>query len=192
VIGVIDTTTVVADDLDLGQAAQVGPFCVLGVDGAGGPLVIAEGAVLRSHVVIYRATTIGPRFHAAHHVLVREATTIGADVSIGTGSIVEHHVEIADDVRLHSRCFVPEHSVLERGAWLGPGVVLTNARYPNRPDTKANLEGVRVGAGAVLGAAVVVLPGVSIGAGALVGAGAVVTHDVAPGAVVVGNPARVL
>ena len=31
-----------------------------------------------------------------------------------------------------------------------------------------------------------------IGAGALVGMGAVVTRDVAPGAVVVGNPARVM
>jgi acetyltransferase-like isoleucine patch superfamily enzyme len=36
------------------------------------------------------------------------------------------------------------------------------------------------------------LPGVQIGAGALVGAGAVVVENVPPGAVVVGNPARVV
>ena len=39
---------------------------------------------------------------------------------------------------------------------------------------------------------VVVVPGVTIGEGAVVAAGAVVTHDVPEGAVVGGNPARVL
>jgi tetrahydrodipicolinate N-acetyltransferase len=38
----------------------------------------------------------------------------------------------------------------------------------------------------------VILGGLRIGAGALVGAGAVVTKDVEPGAVVAGTPARPL
>ena len=37
-----------------------------------------------------------------------------------------------------------------------------------------------------------VLPGLTIGAGAIVGAGAVVIADVAPGATVVGVPARIV
>jgi acetyltransferase-like isoleucine patch superfamily enzyme len=69
-------------------------------------------------------------------------------------------------------------------------VILTNSRYPNRADSKAKLQGVRVGRGAVVGAGAVLLPGVRVGAGALVGAGAVVVGDVTPGAMVVGNPAR--
>jgi acetyltransferase-like isoleucine patch superfamily enzyme len=36
------------------------------------------------------------------------------------------------------------------------------------------------------------MPGVEIGEDSLVGAGSVVTDDVPPGAVVVGNPARVV
>lgn len=188
----VHPSSLVAPDAQVHQSAHVGPFCVLGSDGEGGPLEIGPGARLRSHVVIYRATRVGDDFHAAHHVLVREATDIGDHVSVGSGCIIEHHVAIASSVRLHSRCFVPEHSVIEEGAWLGPGVVLTNARYPNRPDTKDNLEGVRVGARAVLGAAVTVLPGVTVGADAVVGAGAVVVRDVSPGSTVVGNPSRVV
>ena len=46
--------------------------------------------------------------------------------------------------------------------------------------------------GASIGSGATILGGVRIGRGALVGAGAVVTRDVAPGATVVGNPAREL
>jgi acetyltransferase-like isoleucine patch superfamily enzyme len=43
-----------------------------------------------------------------------------------------------------------------------------------------------------IGANAVILKGVTIGDGAVVGAGAVVTSDVPPGAVVAGNPAKVI
>ena len=46
--------------------------------------------------------------------------------------------------------------------------------------------------GAYVGCHVTILPGVTIGKKAGVGAGSVVTQDVPPGAVVVGNPARIL
>jgi acetyltransferase-like isoleucine patch superfamily enzyme len=187
---VIHSSAVIADDAVVGAAATVGPLCVLGVDGVGTPLRVGRDAVIRSHVVLYRGATVGDSFHAGHGVLVREATSIGNHVSIGSHSVVEHHVEVGDGVRLHSGCFVPELCVLESGSWLGPGVILTNSRYPNRADSKAKLQGVRVGRGAVVGAGAVLLPGVRVGAGALVGAGAVVVGDVTPGAMVVGNPAR--
>ena len=188
----IDPTAILGDDVVLGEDTHVGAYCVLGVDGAGSPLRVGARAHVRSHAVLYRATTIGDGFHAGHGALVREETTIGDDVSVGSHTIVEHHVTLGDGVRLHSRCFVPEWSVLDAGAWLGPGVIVTTARYPNRPDTKEKLEGVHVGEGAVVGAGAVLLPGVVIGAGALVGAGAVVVRDVRPGATVVGNPAEVI
>jgi len=190
---VIDDGAMIADDAELGDGCVVGPFCVLGLDPVDGPpLSVGARATIRSHSVLYRGSTVGEGFHAGHGVLVREHTSVGHHVSIGSHSVVEHHVEIGDGVRLHSRCFVPEYSVLEAGAWLGPGVVVTNARYPNRADTKDRLEGVRVAENATIGAGAVLLPGVTVGAGAMVGAGAVVVHDVAPGVTVAGNPARPL
>lgn len=184
-------------NVDLPDDAQIDPFVVLGKPPRGAAdgelaLIIGAGCVIRSHTVIYAGNTIGAGLQTGHHVTIRESNTIGANVSIGTGSIVEHHVTIEDGVRLHSRVFVPEYSILEAGCWLGPGVTVTNARYPISRGAKERLEGAIIERGAIIGAGAVLLPGVRIGARALVGAGSVVTRDVPPGMVVIGNPARII
>jgi acetyltransferase-like isoleucine patch superfamily enzyme len=188
---VIHPTAVVADDTRLAEV-EIGPFTVIGLDGDGGAVTLDAGAIVRSHSVVYRGTRLGRGVHLGHGVLVREHTTIADGASVGSHTVLEHHVTIGEGARLHSSCFIPELSVIEAGAWIGPQVTVTNARYPNRPDTKAQLEGVTIETDAVIGAGAVLLPGVTIGAGALVGAGAVVIRDVAPGERVVGNPARPL
>lgn len=185
-----DPSSRVAEDTIAGDDVAIAPFCVVGLDGPSERVEFRGAATIRSHTVIYRATTLGIGFATGHHVLVREHTQIGDQVSIGSSTVIEHHVLIHDRVRIHSQAFVPEFTVLEEGCWLGPGVRITNARYPNPPDTKDNLEGVTVGVGAVIGAGSVILPGVTIGAGALVGAGTVVVRDVPPNARIVGNPGR--
>ena len=173
----------------------LGPFVVVGQTPRDEDVlvtVIGAQAIIRSHSVIYAGNKIGARFQTGHNVLVRESNEIGDDVSVGTGSVVEHHVKIGNAVRLHSHVFVPEYSILDEGCWLGPNVVLTNAKYPRSPDVKDNLVGPCIGRNAKLGANVTVLPGVNIGPEALVGAGAVIVADVPPRAVVVGNPGRVI
>lgn len=184
-------------NVHLPEDAQVDEFVLLGKPPRGKgpgdlPLTIGPGCVIRSHTVIYAGNTIGAHFQTGHGALLREENTIDDDVSIGSMSVVEHHVTIGKGARLHTRVFVPEFSVLEPGCWLGPGVMVTNARYPISRGSKDRLEGVHIGAGAIIGACAVLLPGVTVGARALIGAGAVVTKDVSPGAVVVGNPARVI
>lgn len=184
-------------NVELGEGADVGPFVILGAPPRGkkpGELrtVIGPGAVIRSHTVIYAGNRIGRGFNTGHGVMVREDNEIGDDVSVGTGSIVEHHVRIANGVRIHSLAFVPEFSVLEEGCWIGPKVCITNAKYPRSPLVKETLKGATIGKGAKIGANTTLLPGVVIGAHSLVGAGSVVTKDVPEGVVVAGNPAKII
>ena len=193
----IAPTVVVYPDVRLGKEVHVDHFVIIGVPPRGrGPgelqTRIGPNAVIRSHTVIYAGNMIGANFQTGHGVMIRELNEIGDDVSIGTHSIVEHHVRIGNRVRIHSNAFIPEYSVLEEEAWVGPNVVFTNALYPLSPDAKANLKGPHLLPGAKIGANATLLPGVMIGRNALVGAGSVVVHDVPDGKVVVGNPARVI
>lgn len=179
----------------LGAESFLGEWTILGEPARNqGPgdkkTIIGTGAVIRSHTVIYAGNIIGDYFQTGHHVLIREDNRIGDNVSIGSGTVIEHHVKIEKQVRIHSQAFIPEFSVLEEGSWIGPNVVLTNAKYPNLPETKDRLSGVKIGKGAVLGANVTVLPGVTIGEGAIIGAGSVVTKDIPGASVFAGNPAR--
>ena len=184
-------------NVTIGDNAELAPYTIIGEPQKGkksGEMatIIGDNAVIRSHTVIYAGNRIGDNFQTGHGVLLREENEIGNNVSIGSHSVVEHHVKIGNSVRIHSQAFIPEFSVLEDECWIGPNVVLTNAVYPLSPDAKINLKGPIIEYGAKIGANATLLPGVIIGKGALVGAGAVVTKDVPEGAVVAGNPARVI
>jgi acetyltransferase-like isoleucine patch superfamily enzyme len=191
------TNCIVHENVVLGEGSVVEDYCIVGTPPRGvreGELAttIGDGAVIRSHTVIYAGNTIGRNFQTGNKVNIRESNRIGNNVSVGTLSVIEHHVEIADNVRIHTQVFIPEFSVLEEGCWIGPNVVLTNAKYPLSPGVKDQLAGPVIRRGAKIGANATILPGVIVGENALVGAGAVVVHDVLPGTVVVGNPARVV
>lgn len=184
-------------NVSLGGNVQIGDFVVIGVpprDSKDGEFetVIGNDAIIRSHTVIYAGNKIGHNFQTGHGAMIRESNTIGDNVSIGTGTVIEHHVEINDNVRIHSNVFVPEYSVLEEECWLGPNVVLTNAKYPQSPNAKKSLKGPTVRIKAIIGANSTLLPGVVIGENSLVGAGSVVTRNVPPETVVAGNPARIV
>lgn len=88
------------------------------------------------------------------------------------------NVALGVHCHLNTGCQVSHDAWLGDRVTLGPGTLLAG--------------GVVVEDDAFLGVGAVVLPGRRIGRGAVVGGGAVVVHDVAPGATVVGNPARVL
>jgi len=82
----------------------------------------------------------------------------------------------------------------------GDGVTFINDSYPRSVNAGGTLqteedwkvEATLVKKGASIGSGATVLGRVTIGENAMVGAGSVVTKDVPPGAVVAGNPARIM
>lgn len=106
------------------------------------------------------------------------AVTIGPNGGVGEGSVLSGEVHIGPHVTMGPMCYflTGDHPV--------PG---DGGRFRDHRPTHAPIV---IEEDAFIGGRVIVLPGVRIGRGAAVGAGAVVTKNVAPGAVVVGNPAR--
>ncbi len=192
----IASTTVIHPGVSLGKDVTIEDFCVVGVPPVGctevPQTVIGDGAVIRSHSVIYAGNVIGARFQTGNKANIRENNLIGDDVSIGTLAVIEHSVRIGNGVRVHSQAFVPEYSVLGEECWVGPHAVLTNARFPKSADAKETLAGPVLERRAIVGANATLLPGIRIGAASLVGAGSVVTMDVEAGVIVAGVPARVI
>jgi len=118
-------------------------------------------------------------------VKIGKNCNIGSRVEIGCGTI------IGNNSRISSGVFLPSKSRIGNDVFIAPNVTFTDDRYPraNNPHYYAQPpileDGCSVGAGSVI------LPGVRIGAGALVGAGSVVTKDVPPKSHVRGEPARI-
>lgn len=191
----IADTAKVYPNVKLGENVTIEDFCIIGAPFGGQTneeTIIGDNAVIRSHTVIYAGNKIGNNFQTGNKANIRELNVIGSNVSIGTLSIIEHHVLLEDNVRVHSQVFIPEFSILKKDCWIGPNVVITNAKYPKSPNVKNELKGAVVGEFAKIGANVTILPGVIIGKNVLIGAGSVVVKDVQDGVIVAGNPARVL
>ena len=125
---------------------------------------------------------------------------IGDDVKIGTFVEIQKGSKIGNRCKISSHTFICEGVTLEDDVFIGHHVVFTNDRFPRATNAGGQLQTeadwvcvpTLVKRGASIGSGAVLLCGLVIGEDALVGAGSVVTRDVPPGAVVAGNPARVV
>ncbi len=125
---------------------------------------------------------------------------IGDETSIGTFVEIQKGVKIGARCKIQSHTFICEGVTIADDVFVGHNVNFLNDRYPAATTGEGRvkregdwvLEATQVKRGAAIGTGAVILPGVTIGAAAVVGAGAVVTKSVPDGAVVLGNPARVV
>lgn len=182
--------SVIHDGVQIGSGSRIGSHCSIGEPtglSSGQPLVIGEGALIRSHAVLYEGSTFGARLETGHHVSIREGTRAGENLRVGTQCDVQGDSVIGDFVRLHSSVFVAKYCTIENFVWMFPHSVLLNDPHP---PSDAEQVGVIVEHFAVISAQACIAPGIRIGARSLVAASSMVTHDVEPDTVVMGSPAR--
>src|ERR1700761_8386976 len=125
---------------------------------------------------------------------------IGDDVKIGTFVEVQKGAKIGNRCKVSSHTFICEGVTLEDGVFIGHNVTFINDRYPRSTNADGKLQTeadwacipTLVKRGASIGSGATLLCGITVGENAVVGAGSVVTRDVPPGAVVAGNPARIV
>lgn len=123
-----------------------------------------------------------------------------------TDAVIEppFHCDYGWNIRLGARAFFNFNCivldvmpvVIGDDVLIGPAVQIYTALHPlPAEERRRGLEyakPVSIGSDVWIGGAAVICPGVTIGDRAVIGAGSVVTHNVPAGAVVAGNPARVL
>jgi UDP-2-acetamido-3-amino-2,3-dideoxy-glucuronate N-acetyltransferase len=122
---------------------------------------------------------------------------IGDNSRIGPFVEIQRGASIGESCKIESHSFICDGVTIEDEVFVGHGVMFINDKYPRatsdgRLQTAEDWEllATTVERRASLGSGAVILGGVRIGAGAIVGAAAVVTRDVGAGETVVGNPAR--
>lgn len=135
---------------------------------------------------------IGPNTKVWQFVVILAGARIGADCNICSHCFIENDVVIGDRVTIKVGVQLWDGLRLEDDVFVGPNVTFTNDRFPRSKQYPDSFLTTTVRLGASIGGGAVILPGITIGAYAMIGAGAVVTKSVPSGAIIVGNPARVV
>ena len=125
---------------------------------------------------------------------------IGDDTKIGTFVEIQKGARVGKRVKVSSHTFICEGVTIEDEVFVGHGVMFINDKYPRATTDAGQLQTdadwictpTLIKRGASLGSNATILCGVTIGENAVVGAGSVVTRDIPAGAVVAGNPARII
>lgn len=118
--------------------------------------------------------------------VIRDRVKIGDNAVIMMGAIVNIGAEIGEETMIDMNAVLGGRAIVGKRCHIGAGTVLAGVIEP------PSAQPVIVEDDVVIGANAVIIEGVRVGKGAVVAAGAVVLQDVPAGAVVAGNPAKIV
>lgn len=147
----------------------------------GGHAVLGERCFVSSLAAVQTEhLELGPDSWIAAHAYLTGSLTAGRDCTINAFAVVRGQVRIGDAVRIgaHTSVLAFNHTFSD------PDVDVFRQPIASR--------GITIGDDVWIGSHVVILDGVTVGDRSVLAAGAIVTKDVEAGAVVGGNPARLL
>lgn len=208
----IHPTAQIGADVEIGEGAAVGPYCVIG-DGArigaraqlhplvtlGPGAAVGEASVIYPNVAVYHEVVIGAR------VVIHAGSVIGSE-GFGYAHDGEEHVHIphAGTVVVEDDVEIGANVTIDRGT-TGPTVVGRGTKIDNLVQIAHNVKigrhcllagqvglagSATLGDGVVLGGQAGVSDHIVVGEGAAAGARAGLVTDIPSGAVVIGMPAR--
>ncbi|MFI5912088.1 acyltransferase [Dactylosporangium sp. NPDC051541] len=161
--------------------------------------------VERERQLAYQEELRGRGHRIGERCFVSEVASVDNEVlELGDGGYVAAYAYVSDSVRAGRDCSINPYAVVRGTVELGDAVRIGahasllgfNHGFED-PDVEVfrqpmSSRGIRIGDDVWIGSHVVVLDGVTVGDKAVLAAGAVVTRDVPAGAVVGGNPAKVI
>ena len=126
--------------------------------------------------------------------------SIGDNTKIGAFVEIQKNAFVGNNCKISSHTFICEGVTIEDNVFIGHSVTFINDKQPRATTPGGSLqteadwtvEPTLVKKGASVGSGCTILSNVTIGENAVLGAGSVITKDVLPGAIVAGNPARML
>lgn len=150
------------------------------------PAILAGQGRISFDAAVTLGWELAPGFRSGYTYL--EARYPESSIELGEGTHLNNCVTIVSEgpgVSIGRKCL------------FGPGVHVYDSDFHPldaglRESTAPERAYVEIGDEVFLGTSAIVLKGVKLGAGSVVGAGAVVASDVPAGAIVAGNPAKVV
>lgn len=139
-----------------------------------------------------QSRSIGEGTRIWQFCVVLPEAVIGADCNICSHCFIENDVRVGDRVTVKCGVQLWDGVTLEDDVFIGPNATFANDLFPRSQVRPGKYARTVVKRGASVGANVSIIPGLTLGERCLIGAGAVVTKDVPRGAVMVGNPARIV
>ena len=197
--------TTLCQQVTLGKGCNVGSSSTLGrlprpaststvkVQDDLAPLIMGSEGIVGCSAVLYAGTTYGDQVFVGDRAVVRERCIIGHNTVIGSGVAVENDTRIGPFTKIQTGAYITAYTEIEDHVFIAPMVTTTNDNFMGRTEKRFKLvKGAKIGRGARIGGASILLPGIKVAPETFVAAGALVTKDTVERKVVMGFPAKEL